>query len=95
LAKRASVTSVEQSPEEERRSRFISYTIAMTIRVACVILAVVVDGWPRWIFIAGAVLLPYFAVVIANSTGSGKPVAGAEPVVLAPLRIEAKDFDVK
>jgi hypothetical protein len=67
----------------------------MTIRVACVILAVVVDGWPRWIFIAGAVLLPYFAVVIANSTGSGKQVAGAEPVVLAPLRIEAKDFDVK
>jgi len=27
----------------------------------------VVPGWPRWFLIAGAVALPYLAVVIANA----------------------------
>jgi hypothetical protein len=39
----------------------------MAIRTVCVVLAVVVDGWLRWIFIAGAVVLPYVAVLMANA----------------------------
>lgn len=90
MAQRTSVTSVDHSPEAERRSRFINYTIAMLIRVACIFLAVAIDGWIRWVFMAGAVLLPYFAVVAANSVGSSRAKTKAVPV--APLQISSKDF---
>ncbi len=90
MAKRTSVTSVDHSPEEERRSRFINYTVAMVIRVVCIFLAVAIDGWPRWVFMAGAVLLPYFAVVAANSVGSSR--AKTKAVAVAPLQISNKDF---
>ena len=42
----------------------------MGIRTICVIGAIFIPGWPRWVLIAGAVVLPYLAVVIANSGGS-------------------------
>jgi hypothetical protein len=50
----------------------IKYTAAMSIRVVCIILAVMVQGWLMWVFFAGAVFLPYFAVVIANAAGSNQ-----------------------
>lgn len=90
MAKRTSVTSVDHSPEVERRTRFVQYTVAMLIRVACIFLAVAIDGWARWLFMAGAVLLPYFAVVAANSVGSARAKSSAIPV--APLQISSKDF---
>lgn len=44
----------------------LKYSLAMGIRVLCIIAALFVRGW--WLIIPalGAVLLPYFAVVIAN-----------------------------
>ncbi len=44
----------------------VKYMVAMSIRVVCVIAIVFVPGW--WVLIpaAGAVFLPYFAVVVAN-----------------------------
>jgi hypothetical protein len=50
----------------------LKYTIAMSVRVVCIALCLVVHGW--WILIpaAGAVFLPYFAVVIANNV-KGRP----------------------
>lgn len=40
----------------------------MAIRIACFILMVVITpyGWYTWVFGAGAILLPYIAVVLAN-----------------------------
>lgn len=40
----------------------------MGIRIACFILMVVVTpySWYTWIFAAGAIVLPYIAVVLAN-----------------------------
>jgi hypothetical protein len=70
MNKPQSVTSIEVSPEAERRGRMIKYTAAMSIRVVCIILAVMVQGWLMWVFFAGAIFLPYFAVVIANAVGS-------------------------
>jgi len=44
------------------------YLISMAIRTACVIGAVTVGpGLLRWVLVAGAVLLPYVAVVLANT----------------------------
>ncbi len=51
----------------------------MSVRVLCFILMVTVTpyGWQTWIFAAGAAVLPYLAVVIAN-VGNGDEVVVAE-----------------
>lgn len=64
------VPSITSAPEplavdQARRTR--SYLIQMSIRVVCIIGAVLVDGWVRWALVAAAVVLPYSAVLIANS----------------------------
>lgn len=42
----------------------------MAIRTSCFIGAVAVGpGWLRWVLVAGACLLPYVAVVFANTEG--------------------------
>ncbi|WP_370281148.1 DUF3099 domain-containing protein [Pseudarthrobacter sp. NamE2] len=48
------------------RKRMIKYAVAMSIRMVCLILIFVVDGWFKIIPVAGAVFLPWIAVVIAN-----------------------------
>lgn len=63
-----SITSLPPSPEEERRARMIKYTIMMGIRVACIFALLFAQGWWILVFAAGAVFLPYFAVVVANVT---------------------------
>lgn len=65
-----SITSLPESPADERRRRMIRYAIAMSIRVVCVILCLFVHGWWLLLPIIGAVVLPYIAVVLANVGGS-------------------------
>ena len=90
-----SVTNVALSPEEERKRRMIRYLAAMSLRVVCIILGVYVKGWLMWVCFAGAIFLPYFAVVIANATGGlSDKTPKATTVVAQPLRIEASDFKV-
>jgi hypothetical protein len=69
LAKAQSITTVSESPDDERRSRMLKYTLAMTIRVICIVVAMFVEGWLMWLAFAGAIFLPYFAVVLANAQG--------------------------
>lgn len=69
MARRQSVTSLDLSPEQERKQRMIRYSVAMTIRTICIVLGVVTSGIWMWIFFALAIFLPYFAVVMANSQG--------------------------
>jgi hypothetical protein len=94
MAKAQSVTSIGQSPEDERKSRMIKYTIAMTVRVICLILGMVVQGWLMWVMFAGAILLPYFAVVIANAQGTGKQQPKANAPVRETISIPASAFTV-
>jgi type III secretory pathway component EscV len=61
------ITEAQRGLSVEQTGRTRRYLISMGIRTACVILAIFVPGWPRWVFIAGAVVLPYLAVVIANA----------------------------
>lgn len=61
-----SITSLPESPHDDQRRRFVRYTIAMSVRVVCVILCFFVQGWWLLLFVLGAVFLPYIAVVIAN-----------------------------
>ena len=46
----------------------IKYALAMGIRMVCLIMIFVVDGWFKIIAVAGAVFLPWIAVVIANGS---------------------------
>lgn len=69
MAKTQSITTVSESPEDERKARMLKYTLAMTIRVVCIVAALFVEGWLMWLAFAGAIFLPYFAVVLANAQG--------------------------
>jgi hypothetical protein len=64
--KQQSITSLPLSPEAERRNRMIKYSIAMGIRVVCIVMMLFAQGWWLLVCAAGAITLPYFAVVIAN-----------------------------
>ena len=64
--KQQSITALPLSPDEERHGRVLRYSIAMGVRVVCVVLALVLHGWVQLIAIIGAIVLPYFAVVVAN-----------------------------
>jgi hypothetical protein len=61
------ITELPPSPDDERRTRMIRYTIAMSIRMVCFALAIVIQDWWRVIPLVGALILPYIAVVIANN----------------------------
>ena len=95
MAAAQSVTNVALSPEEERKRRMLRYLLAMSLRVVCIVLGVFVKGWLMWVCFAGAIFLPYFAVVIANATGGlDSKAPRATAVVVPQLRIEASDFKV-
>ena len=72
------ITSAPESPDVERGSRERRYMISMAIRTACFVAAVAVgSGWLRWVLVAAAFVLPYVAVVMANS--ASPRVEGTEP----------------
>ena len=62
-----SITGVTASTTESQKSRQRKYLISMSIRTACFILAILTTGWLRWVFFTGALLLPYFSVIVANA----------------------------
>jgi predicted tellurium resistance membrane protein TerC len=93
VGKPQTVTSIDVSPEDERRSRMVRYLVAMSIRVVCIIAGVYVEGWLMWVCFAGAIFLPYFAVIIANASG-GSSGSKAQTVVAPKLQIEAKEFKI-
>lgn len=62
-----SVTTAPESSDLESSARIKRYLITMGIRTACFIMLVVIDEWWRWLFLVGAAVLPYVAVVLANA----------------------------
>jgi predicted tellurium resistance membrane protein TerC len=72
MAKPQSITTLPASPVDERRVRMIKYSVAMALRFVCIIAMLFVQGWWLVLCVAGAILLPYFAVVIANVTVAPK-----------------------
>ncbi|CCI52391.1 conserved hypothetical protein [Nostocoides jenkinsii Ben 74] len=89
-----SVTSAHESLAEEQSARIKKYLITMAIRTACFILAVVLTGWMRWTAVAGAVLLPYVAVVLANAVKPRAAGSVQEVTEVVPLlRAEAETLE--
>jgi len=70
-----SVTGLPASLQDDQKGRMRRYLLSMGIRTACFVLAVVALGvlhWTvlGWCLVIAAVILPYFAVVVANATRS-------------------------
>ena len=77
------ITSAARSRSEEIRGRERRYIKSMGVRTACFLLAIAFrEHWVVWLFLAGAVFLPYVAVVMANTRSAPEPEAspfGFEP----------------
>src|SRR6201991_902707 len=78
-----SVTSAQPGRSEDLDSRIAKYAWMMSIRIVCFVLAVICPSPWRWVFVVGAVALPYFAVVLANAHRSATTPA-ADPYVAPP-----------
>ncbi|CAN2194200.1 Protein of unknown function DUF3099 [Candidatus Nanopelagicaceae bacterium] len=61
------VTNAQKSLSSDQGARQKRYFISMMIRTACFVLTVVTPSPIRWFFLAGAIGLPYIAVVVANA----------------------------
>lgn len=85
-----SVTSAPQSAAEEQAQRMRRYLATMAFRVVCTILAILASGWLRWTLVAAAVVIPYFAVVMANAVRP-RPAYDIAPVVPEPDEVRALD----
>ncbi len=76
------ITTARRSQRDDVHDRMVKYGVSMGIRLVCFVLAFVFYGhWSSWIFVAGAVLLPYVAVLLANA---GRETAPRAPAALLP-----------
>lgn len=89
------VTSAREGLSQEQRARTRRYLIQMFIRTACFVGAVAAHmsnapGWVTWSFVAGAVVLPYVAVVMVNAGRENDPfLTEAVPPASGTLIVEA------
>lgn len=67
------ITSAQRGLSEQQPDRTKRYLVSMAVRTACVIGAIFIPGWPRWALIAGAMVLPYLAVILANGGREDNP----------------------
>lgn len=76
-----SITGAQTSLTEDQGGRTRRYLWSMSLRTACFVGAVIASGWLRWALVAGAVVLPYIAVVVANA---GRENRRIPPPVVSP-----------
>ncbi|MET0990400.1 MAG: DUF3099 domain-containing protein [Glaciihabitans sp.] len=88
-----SITSLPPSPDADRHARIMRYTVAMVVRLACFVSCFFVQGWWLVAAIAAAIVLPYFAVVLANTgtAKSGDGVTAPGQIMLTDGRIDQGD----
>ncbi|MEO8639803.1 MAG: DUF3099 domain-containing protein [Chloroflexota bacterium] len=77
------ITGARPGVRDDVNSRTRRYLVSMGVRTICFLLAVVTDGWLRWVMIGAAIVLPYLSVVFANG---GRERIEALPVMAAPDR---------
>jgi hypothetical protein len=80
------ITSAQNALTRDQAGRQKRYFISM-IRTACFVLTVILPSPYRWFALAGAVTLPYFAVVIANA-GRETVSRGSDIVEDKPLALD-------
>lgn len=65
----------------------------MAVRTVCFVGAILASGWLRWTLVAGAVLLPYIAVIMANAGRSRAPTATPTIILNEQRQIGAHRHD--
>ena len=86
MAQSNSITSLPVSPVDERRQRMVKYSVAMGLRLVCIGACFVAPGWWLLLPAAGAVVLPYLAVVVANQVDRrGQAATAYTPGALVPV----------
>lgn len=79
------ITNARSSHSEDVGRRMRNYAVSMGIRTLCVIgLVVVFPHWSAWLFVPGAVVLPYVAVLLANAGREGGP---QQVATMAPVQV--------
>jgi hypothetical protein len=81
------ITSARSSHSDDVARRMRNYAFSMGIRTLCVIgFIVVFPHWTAWLFVPGAVFLPYVAVLLANAGRERSPGQVAPVVPVAVYR---------
>jgi hypothetical protein len=88
-----SITDAAAAHSDDMRERMVKYALAMGIRLVCLLLIFVVDGWFKIIAVAGAVFLPWIAVVIANGSDKAEVHSDALLDDVPAAELEASQFD--
>lgn len=91
------ITTAAPSRDVDIRARQRRYLWSMSLRTVCFVGAILVGpGLLRWLLVAGALVLPYVAVVLANSAatrsdgfelrgaGTGRPELAPGPLPREP-----------
>lgn len=78
------ITSLPISPTEERRVRMVKYAVAMGVRLVCIAACFVTPGWWLLIPALGAIILPSFAVLVANNVAPSGGAAVERPGQIMP-----------
>ena len=81
------ITNAQVALSVDQGARTRRYLWSMGLRTACFLGAVFTEGWLRWVLAAGAVGLPYLAVVVANA-GRERTKDISLPPVVATYRPE-------
>lgn len=79
------ITNAAVPHSEDMRHRMKQYALTMGIRMVCLALIFVVDGWFKIIPVVGAVVLPWVAVIIANGGADITKQESVELLDAAPL----------
>ena len=67
------ITDARGAASQEQATRQRRYAITMAFRTGCFIAMIFVPGVFRWVLFAGAVFLPYIAVIFANQAQQRPP----------------------
>jgi hypothetical protein len=67
LSENFDITSAPKRLSSDLVARQRRYLISMIIRTVCFLLTVALPSPYRWFALAGAMILPYIAVVVANA----------------------------
>lgn len=83
------ITTAAPGHSEDMHKRMVRYATAMGIRVVCIILLFFLDGWLKLLAVAGAVFLPWVAVVIANAQDTAETTSDVLLDAPPPAELEA------
>jgi len=65
------ITDARPGTSADMSQRIRRYTITMAFRTVCFLVAVIfAHGWLQWVLFAGALFLPYMAVLLANQANT-------------------------